>query len=252
MKTQVTELGSGAPVVMLHSGGMSSRQWARLATRLAPRFRTLSMNFLGYGESDPAGEAFRVEDDLQAALALIDAQSEPVHLVGHSYGGLVALWAARARRVRTLTLCEPVAFGVLHSRGDAEGLAELGDDATFGQEPGSEAWLSRFVDYWNGKGAWKSLPGPSRDAFLRVGTKVYQEVAGIMADRTSHEDYRAVDAPTLIVCGDRTTLAERHVCTILAETLPRAELRMVEGAGHMAPLTHADVVNRAIEAHLGA
>lgn len=248
------ECGSGTPVVLLHSGGMSSRQWGRLITRLAPRHRTLALDFLGYGASAPASDSFTIQDDVDAALQLVDSLDEPPHLIGHSYGGLVALSVARARPLRTLVVCEPVAFGVLHSTHDAEGLADLaayGEGSTFGVSPGSEAWLARFIEYWNGPGAWGALPEPTRDAFVRVGKKVHQEVAGILDERTPHDAYRALAMPTLIVRGERTTKASQRVCAILAETIPHAELHVIEGAGHMAPLTHGDRVNRLIEAFLG-
>lgn len=248
-----TESGSGTPVVMIHSGGMSSRQWGRLATRLSATHRAIALDLLGYGQSPPARDAFTLQDDLDAVLAVVDAAGEPAHVVGHSYGGLLALEVARARTIRSLSLCEPVAFGVLHSTNDAEALADLGrygDDASFGEEPGSERWLERFVDWWNGAGAWRAMPPPARQAFLAVGPKVYREVAGITHERTSHETWAALDVPTLLVCGANTTLAERHVCAVFARAMKHVELRTIEGAGHMAPITHADLVNAAIEAHV--
>ena len=252
MKAHVVATGSGPPVVLLHSSGMSSRQWARLAARLSPRFRALALDFLGSGASPAAGVDFTVADDRDEVLALLDAQAEPSHLVCHSYGGAMALWVTRARpeRVRSLALVEPVAFGVLHARGETEALAELGTDVTFGVAPGSEAWLRVFLEYWGGPGAWDALPGPVRATFVKAGPKVYQEVRDVDADRTTDRDYAALDVPALVMHGARTTVAARRTAEILAEALPRATLRVLEGAGHMAPLTHADEVNAAIEVHL--
>src|SRR6185295_19515108 len=122
---------------------------------------------------------------------------EPAHLVGHSYGGLIALRVAldHPRLVRSIALYEPVAFGVLHDLRDAEGLANLAtndrtgdflDDAT----GGSEKWLDQFIEYWNGPGAWAALPETSRQAFRAVGRKVFQEVRSLLLDRTGIEPYR--------------------------------------------------------------
>jgi pimeloyl-ACP methyl ester carboxylesterase len=83
-----------------------------------------------------------------------------------------------------------------------------------------------------------------------VGRKVYREVRSIMADRTPKEAYREVHAPTLLMSGARTPLAERRVVARLAEALPTVSLLTLENAGHMGPLTHAADVNDAIAHHL--
>src|SRR4051812_17287406 len=104
---------NGPPVVLVHSTGMSSKQWRRLSERLSERHRVLLPDLIGYGESTawPRGEIFHWHLDVLAIEATLDALDAPAHLVGHSYGGLVALAAAlhRPRAVRSLSLIEPVA-----------------------------------------------------------------------------------------------------------------------------------------------
>jgi len=182
--------GQGPPVVLLHSGGLSSRQWGKLVARLRTSF-------------------------------------------------------------------EPVTFGVLHDPLDAEGLADLAridpdgtffDDATGGQE----SWLTRFVSYWNGEGAWGALPEPSRENFRKVGRKLFQEVRSLLHDRTPASAYRALQMPTLLLHGTVSPHAAHRVCQRLAEALPRASRRPIEGAGHMGPISHPAAVNEAIAAHLDA
>ena len=56
--------------------------------------------------------------------------------------------------------------------------------------------------------------------------------------------------PTLLVRGERSPVEAREICAVLAKALPRATLVDVAGAGHLAPLTHSDVVSAQIEAHL--
>ncbi len=248
------------PVVALHSGGMSSRQWRSLTERLSPGRRVIAPDFLGSGANPPwpAGEEFHFQRDVELIGERLRAIGEPVDLVGHSYGGFVALQLLREHgaEVRSVAVYDPVAFGVLRAPvEDAEGLADLAraeedpvffDDRTGGQEP----WFRAFVDYWNGKGAWDALPPASRAQFLKVGRKVYFEVRSLVPDRTPASAYASFAGPVLLLSGERSPAAARRVTSILAGALPAAKLVTVEGAGHMGPLTHASVVNEAIAAHL--
>jgi pimeloyl-ACP methyl ester carboxylesterase len=251
--------GNGVPVVLVHSSGLSSRQWSRLAARLAERHRVVAPDLLGSGGSDPVprDEPFDFSKDVGALEAILETIREPFHLVGHSYGGLVALTSARRRpdRVLSIALFEPVAFGVLWSKDDRAGIADLVDydrNGTFFDDAtgGDEGWMERFVDWWQGPGAWRLLPQATRNTFLSVGRKVFQEVRSLTGDRTPHDAYAALAMPVLLLSGDRSPLAARRVAAILAETIPNAELVTFEGAGHMAPLTHAQAVNDRIVEHL--
>jgi len=255
----VVSSGEGDPVVLLHSGGMSSRQWRPLIRALEKTHRVIAPDFLGSGDNPPWPEdqEFGFEMDADAVARLLRDLAGPAHLVGHSYGGLVALTLARSqpRQVRSLTVYDPVAFGVLHAVGDPDGLADLAraDDYpvfTDDARGGGEAWLEVFVDYWNGPGSWRALPDPTKQAFLRVGRKVYAEVRSLLRDRTGAAAYAGVTAPTLLLGGQRSPLAVRRVVELLAGSLPSATLRIVEGAGHMGPITHGDVVNRLVVEHI--
>lgn len=66
------------------------------------------------------------------------------------------------------------------------------------------------------------------------------------------EDFRRVPAATLLVRGTRSPAPTRRICELLARVLPESRLATIEGAGHMAPLTHADQINALIAAHLNS
>lgn len=250
-----TTRGEGEPVLLLHSGGMSSRQWRRLAERLAGEgFRAIAPDFLGAGENPPwpDGAPFHFHQDVEAIEAMIAA---PVHLIGHSYGGLVALTVARRRPeiVRSIAVYDPVAFGVLQEEAAPEEAAEMARvEAILGDETigGGDAWMEAFVDWWNGAGSWRAMPAPSREAFLRVGRKVFLEVKSLMGDRTPASAYANVTAPALILSGAASPEPARRVGALLAAAMPRGRQLLVEGAGHMGPITHPAAVEEAILAHL--
>jgi pimeloyl-ACP methyl ester carboxylesterase len=252
---------NGSPVVMLHSGGMSGRQWRRLADKLLAEHRVVAPDFLGSGDNPPwpEGAPFEFRQDVEAVRAVLDTLTVPYHLVGHSYGGLVAATIARQRpeAVRSIALYDPVCFGVLHDPPDDAGLADLArasEDPVFLDDArgGSAEWFEAFVDYWNGAGAWKAMPPPAQAGFLKVGRKVYAEVRSLVADRTTAAEYAVIRAPALLLTGERSPAAAGRVVARLASAMPSAKIIAVMGAGHMGPLTHGVEVNDAIASHIAS
>ncbi len=251
---------SGEPVVLLHASGSSYAQWRALIERLSPRYRVVAPDLYGYGACAnwPGRGAFCLGCEAAVVCALLDRLDGPAHLVGHSYGGAVALHVARERgdRLRSLTLIEPVAFHLLRA-GDATDAAALREisavaDAMVralacGDYAGG---FGRFIDYWSGPGTWESIPAAKRDSLAARLGKVALDFHATLNEPTRLEDFGALAVATLVVQGARSPLPPRRICERLAAVLPRAQSITIEGAGHMAPLTHRDEVNALVAAHL--
>ena len=101
-------------VVALHCSGGSSRQWRALAERLEGRATFFAPDLYGTAETGHwhGGHAFRLADEAAPLSATIGGWDGPVHLIGHSYGGALALHLASMRpaRIASLILYEPTAF----------------------------------------------------------------------------------------------------------------------------------------------
>jgi pimeloyl-ACP methyl ester carboxylesterase len=256
------EQGSGSPVMLLHSTGASSAQWRALVERLATRFHVIAPDLVGYGATTHwrGRGAFGLAHEAALVGALLDRLDEPAHLVGHSYGGAVALHVARTRgdRLRSLTLFEPVAFHLLRDgdADDAAALREIGDVAAeVARALGCgdyAAGAGHFVDYWNGPGAWAAVPVVRQDALMARLSKVALDFQAALHEPTSLEDLERIAVPTLLMQGEHSPRSTQRICRRLAGTLRALRMATVRGAGHMAPLTHRDEVNTQIVAHLEA
>jgi pimeloyl-ACP methyl ester carboxylesterase len=270
-QVELLESGAaGAPVVLVHASGYSAQAWRAVAAELSVTCRVLAPHLLGYGQTGPfEPEVFALDDDVAVVSAVLDELGEPAYLVGHSYGGVLALSVARARPADLfgLALLEPVAFGVLHAAGDEAGLADLapferaaGLDALVGAarrghgaaEGGWGRWLEPFVDYWHGAGAWAAMAPGQRQGIERFGSKILLEVGAVSADRTPAEAWATHELPVLVLRGERTTVASRRVSDRLAAAFPGGRLEEIVGAGHLFPMTHGAAVAQRLRAHLEA
>jgi pimeloyl-ACP methyl ester carboxylesterase len=230
LRLHVETLGTGRPVMLLHSSGLSSRQFSRLAPKLVERGLSVVMpDLTGHGRSPPVTEGtLSWRDDVARVAELI---TEPTRLFGHSYGGLVALHVALAvpELVTSVIAYDPVAFGVLDELDPTLSSIELEADVPI------EQWLQTFVEYWSGPGAWAALRETARAEFLRVGWAVREGVRSLMRDHTKAAAYAKL--PLSLITGELTPIAERRVVETIGAPLTR-----IAGAGHMGPLTHTDAV----------
>ena len=227
--------------------------------QLGGRHRVVAPDLIGYGASAPwSGGRFSLACEAAPVRSLMGRLDEPVHLVGHSYGGAVALHIARTRpeRVHSLTLVEPSAFHLLRDGEaiDAVALSEIVEvavDVRLALAAGDlAAGLGRFVDYWSGPGSWAAMPPGKRAAFAPQLAKVALDFDALLGDPAGLEDVRDLGVPTLIVQGGATRLPSRCVCRLLREAMPQAKFEVVADAGHMLPITHRDQVNALIAAHV--
>lgn len=242
-------------VLLVHSGGFTSRQWKRLIKELGSDHEILNPDLIGYGSGPPwpVGMPFHFHSDVDRLVGMLDGA--PTHLVGHSYGGFLAMQLAlRAPgSIRSIAVFEPVTFGVLGPE-DAETRAVIDLLPPYHPDANGvdEVWLAGFVTWWQGPGAWQGLAPETQQAFRDAGWKLSQEVASLSADTTSRATYATITAPTLVLGGALTQPAEMHVIQRLAAALPNGTLKVFPGMGHMGPITHGSEVNSAIAAFIRA
>jgi len=253
------EAGAGEPIVLLHCSSGSSGAWAPVMNHLGQDYRILAPDLLGYGRTAPWPRDAPLAPDAELGVveALLDVAGRPAHVVGHSYGGTVALRAARRfpRQVASLALIEPVAFHLLRRADEPDGWREIAALAerhlALVGEGRDAAAAEAFVTYWTGPKAWQQMPDTARDSAVRSAVKVAAEWRLMFASEDDLDAIAGIKAPTLLICGGRTRTPARRVVDILRQALPHARHHEIAGAGHMSPLTHPACIVDAIRRHVG-
>jgi len=248
----------GAPAaLLLHSAGSSAAQWRGLMERLGPSMHVVAPELYGHGGTPPwPGGPFSLADEAALCEAAAELAQGPARVVAHSYAGSVALHMARRARVEIdrLVLIEPTLFALLRNVGDAEGWASIEGPAQAMVDAAAEGrpadGAARFIDYLLGAGTWAAMPEERRHAMAALMDTIALEIEAQLAPGLALHDYAAVGMPVLILCGTETPYAIKQVARLLSASLPFAELRWIEGAGHMAPLTHAEAVEGLVEGFL--
>lgn len=265
--TETLVWGDGADLLLiLHASATGPRAYTGFAKSFEhPSWRIAVPAFTGYGsapreDAAPKGHTAR---NSEIALAALDAhRAGRRFLFGHSMGGLIALRAAlacqtRGRPVDGLTLYEPILHDILDpaSPPDAEALAwdrdiiaKLAEDVLAGQ---AERGVRRFVESWNDV-PWPNLPLGVRQQLIAGAANLAAETADTPGHGPDAVAVGALEAPTLILCGDRSPAFTRRAAVRAAETIPKARLITLAGHGHMAPLDVSDIVTAAIEEFLSA
>jgi pimeloyl-ACP methyl ester carboxylesterase len=248
-------------VIALRRSGSDAGQWRMLGAALGEEYELIVPEHYGSGSAGAwnPSEPFALADEAARTIALIDDTDRKVHLVGHSYGGAVALHVALARpeRVASLTLYEPTALHLLRQLDHAAvALAEIRALAlavATGVVTGDlrEA-ARRFVDYWAEPGAFAALRPSAQEAMSAWMPAASLELAAALKEPTLAVDYARLKSATLIIRGEHTPEPTRLIAETLPVVLSDGRLTIVEGAGHMGPLTHAAAVNGLIAAHLAA
>ena len=244
--------GAGPGVVCLHSNAGSSGQWRSLMDSLSATFHVYAPDQYGSGKSPEwsSDQVIRLADEVELLEPVLARAGSPLALVGHSYGGALALIAALANpgRVRALALFEPTLFSLLDAEtpgpNEADGIRYAVADASLALDRGDrDAAAERFIDYWMGAGSWKQMPEQRKLPIAASIVNVRRWAHALFTEPTPLAAFASLDIPVLYMLGNRSTASAHGVARLLTHSLPQVRVETIDGAGHMAPLTHPDKVN---------
>ena len=235
--------GTGEPVVFIHGALIADTFRPLLAEPgLEDRYRLVLYHRRGYaGSSRAPGPVSVVREAADCRALLRHLGVEWAHIVGHSYGGAVALQLAldAPSVARSLVLLEPALMVGASGQGYRESLAR-GIERY--REVGAEVVVDEFLRArWPGYRAALdgALPGAFAQAVANARTSFECELPGLLGWRFAEAEARRIGQPTLTVLGGESELLWSRfgeVHRLLLEWLPRAEGYVLHGATHFPQL----------------
>jgi len=241
--------GSGEPVVLLHGLGLSRRNWdGSRAALLDGGYRVVRMDVRGFGDSElpPADYPFSaLIDDFRTLLGEVGLQGVPIHLVGHSLGGMIAQRYVldHPADVRSLTLCSTTSHLGRRATAFARALIILsrhGFDAAV-SDPAIRAEVERILT--------EAFDTPPPVEFFRRGLESANPAQAMawsaLVGFSVKDELHAVRCPVLVLHGGADPLipvaAGRATYRLLAEGARWVE---IPGAGHLIPARETEAFTR--------
>jgi pimeloyl-ACP methyl ester carboxylesterase len=245
IRTSFQEAGTGPAVVLLHGWGGDSRSFWPVYQALTAEFHVLAPDLPGFGRSALPPAAWGVGDYAEHLRQWLDERGlERIALVGHSFGGRVAIVFAARWPERVTKLVLVASAGIRPRRTPLYYLKVC--TARLGRRLLA---LSAFA---------RTRPRLERWLYTALGATDYQQAGPLRSTlvRVVNEDLRpllpTIMAPTLLIWGDRDAATPLADGRTMSRLLPNARLIVYPGAGHFAYLERTDQFIRDLRAFLGA
>jgi pimeloyl-ACP methyl ester carboxylesterase len=229
-------------VLLIHGSVVGPRRTWRHQIELAERYALTLPNRPGFGSSPPLARGdFEAEAPMMAELI-----GDGTHVVGHSYGAVIALYAAalRPEAVFSLTVSEPGCLRV--AAGDPQVDAQVAHGELLYERAATLEPLEFLRLFRGGVGSTNPTPG-------RLGGELLQGARLLMCERPPWEAdpplaaLRDAPFPKLVVSGGHSAVFEA-VCDAVAARLG-AQRAVISGRGHTIPAT-GDAYNRRLDSFL--
>jgi pimeloyl-ACP methyl ester carboxylesterase len=148
-------------------------------------------------------------------------------------------------------LYEPTLFALVDAHqpppNDADGIRDTAAAASAALDAGDrDAAARHFIDFWMGGGSWDATPESRKPAIAGSMVNVRRWGHALFTEPTPLEAFGRLDMPVLYMLGTESPASSKAVARLLVPVLPNVRVVEFDGLGHMAPVTHPQVVNDAI------
>jgi pimeloyl-ACP methyl ester carboxylesterase len=255
---ELTDSG-GAPLVLVHGSWGDHHIWDGIVPALARSFRVLSYDRRGHSRSErPAGQGSVLEDVADLAALIEQLHLAPAHILGNSFGAVIALRlaATRPELFRSLLVHEPPLLGIVGSSPPPPPIqaaqTRIRAVVDLLQKGEMEAAAHQFMDHVAfGPGAWQQFPPQMRRTCVDNAPTFLDEERDPESRTIALPDLAGFSRPTLLTQGDQSAPFFPVIMDELAEAIPGAERQTLVGTGHVPQVTHPGEYVRTIESFIG-
>jgi pimeloyl-ACP methyl ester carboxylesterase len=251
------ECGVGPTVVLVPGSCSTGAAWRPVIAAWDSQFRAVTTSLPGYGGTDERRTASdpSIAYAAEALESVIRRAGNCVHLVGHSFGGLVALAVALRNQVAlaSLTIIEAPAVQVLQEPEEEQHFRAFHrmSDAYFAAfERGDPEAVEMMIDFYGGTGSFAAMPARVRAYAVATTATNILDWASAYGFRLTAQSLANIRLPTLILLGDLSNSAVQRANVLLSERISDAKLEAIGGAAHFMITTHASGVAQFIATHV--
>ncbi len=251
------ESGTGPTIVLVPGSCSTGAAWRPVMSAWNGQFRCVTTSLLGYGgsaERRSTGDASIVYE-AEMLESVIRKAGGHVHLVGHSFGALVALAVTLRKRVplASLVIVEAPAAELLRGCGEVEHYSAFRQmtDAYFADFAGGNAEaIAGMIDFYGGAGTFASWPPRVRGYAVETTPVNILDWASAFGFPLSPAVLSAIDVPVFVCRGGASHPAVQRANALLSECMTDADLATIDGAAHFMIATHADELADLIVGHV--
>lgn len=251
------ERGHGPTVVLVPGSCSTGAAWRPVIAQWHDNFRCVTTSLLGYGDTAERRTGFESEisEESEILESVVRRAAGPVHLVGHSFGGLVALDVALRQQVPllSLTIIEAPAAQLLHNTGEQQHFQtfrEMTTEYFAAFYRGDATAIETMIDFYGGDGTFASWPERVRDYALDTTEVNIRDWANVYRFDLTPSRLAAIDLPTLVLFGGQSHPAVQRVNEIIGQCIDDAAIVSIPGAAHFMISTNPGVVARSIAPHV--